>query len=38
LEAAGLNVTTRTGVVYNPLSDRWSLSSDTGVNYMVTAI
>lgn len=25
------------GVTYNPLSDRWSLSGDTAVNYMVTA-
>ncbi len=23
------------GVVYNPLTDRWSLGSDTGVNYMM---
>jgi 2-polyprenyl-6-hydroxyphenyl methylase/3-demethylubiquinone-9 3-methyltransferase len=37
LDAAGLHVTARTGVVYNPLSDRWSLSDDTRVNYMVTA-
>jgi 2-polyprenyl-6-hydroxyphenyl methylase/3-demethylubiquinone-9 3-methyltransferase len=37
LEAAGLHVTARTGVAYNPLSDRWSLTPDTGVNYIVTA-
>jgi 2-polyprenyl-6-hydroxyphenyl methylase/3-demethylubiquinone-9 3-methyltransferase len=35
--AVGLRVTARTGVVYNPLSDRWSLSTDTAVNYIVTA-
>jgi 2-polyprenyl-6-hydroxyphenyl methylase/3-demethylubiquinone-9 3-methyltransferase len=37
LAAAGLDIGRRTGVVYSPLSDRWFLSSDTGVNYMVTA-
>jgi 2-polyprenyl-6-hydroxyphenyl methylase/3-demethylubiquinone-9 3-methyltransferase len=37
LEAAGLGVVARTGVVYNPLRDRWSLSADTGVNYIVLA-
>jgi 2-polyprenyl-6-hydroxyphenyl methylase/3-demethylubiquinone-9 3-methyltransferase len=37
IEAAGLAVSERRGVVYNPLSDRWSLSSDTSVNYMVLA-
>ncbi|MDE2601457.1 MAG: bifunctional 2-polyprenyl-6-hydroxyphenol methylase/3-demethylubiquinol 3-O-methyltransferase UbiG [Bradyrhizobium sp.] len=31
-----LIVTEETGVVYNPFADRWSLSSDTDVNYMVT--
>lgn len=35
--AAGLNETDRQGVVYNPLRDRWSLSSDTDVNYMIAA-
>ncbi len=25
------------GVVYSPLSDRWSLSSDASINYMMTA-
>jgi 2-polyprenyl-6-hydroxyphenyl methylase/3-demethylubiquinone-9 3-methyltransferase len=24
-------------VVYNPLADRWSISSDMDVNYMVVA-
>jgi 2-polyprenyl-6-hydroxyphenyl methylase/3-demethylubiquinone-9 3-methyltransferase len=37
LTAAGLGVTARTGIAYNPLSDRWSLTSDTGVNYIVLA-
>lgn len=37
LGAAGLGVVARTGVVYNPFRDRWSLSSDTGVNYIVLA-
>lgn len=34
---AGLSVTDMSGVVYNPLRDAWSLSSDTSVNYMATA-
>ena len=37
LKAAGLSITARTGISYNPLSDRWSLSADTSVNYIVTA-
>jgi 2-polyprenyl-6-hydroxyphenyl methylase/3-demethylubiquinone-9 3-methyltransferase len=37
LHAAGLQVTDRQGVVYNPLRDAWSLARDTAVNYMVTA-
>jgi len=32
-----LAITDQTGVVYSPFSDRWSLSSDTDVNYMVLA-
>jgi 2-polyprenyl-6-hydroxyphenyl methylase/3-demethylubiquinone-9 3-methyltransferase len=32
-----LAITEQTGVVYNPLSDRWGLSSDMDVNYMVVA-
>src|ERR1700755_1437431 len=32
-----LVVTEETGVVYNPFADRWSLSSDVDVNYMVIA-
>ena len=30
-----LAITEQTGVVYSPLADRWSLSSDMDVNYMV---
>jgi 2-polyprenyl-6-hydroxyphenyl methylase/3-demethylubiquinone-9 3-methyltransferase len=37
LEAAGFAVADQQGVVYNPLRDQWSLSSDVGVNYMVVA-
>jgi 2-polyprenyl-6-hydroxyphenyl methylase/3-demethylubiquinone-9 3-methyltransferase len=37
IEANGLSVTDRDGVVYNPLRDQWSLSRDTAVNYMVIA-
>lgn len=32
-----LVVTEQTGVVYSPFADRWSLSSDMDVNYMVVA-
>ena len=32
-----LDITEQAGVVYNPLADRWSLSSDMDVNYMVVA-
>jgi 2-polyprenyl-6-hydroxyphenyl methylase/3-demethylubiquinone-9 3-methyltransferase len=32
-----LAITEQTGVVYSPLADRWSLSSDLDVNYMVVA-
>ena len=38
LAAAGLTVGETTGVTYNPLSDRWSLSRDASVNYMVSAV
>jgi 2-polyprenyl-6-hydroxyphenyl methylase / 3-demethylubiquinone-9 3-methyltransferase len=31
----GVEVMDRAGVVYNPLADRWSLSGDTDVNYMI---
>jgi 2-polyprenyl-6-hydroxyphenyl methylase/3-demethylubiquinone-9 3-methyltransferase len=37
ITANGLHVTARTGVVFNPLADRWSISRDTDVNYMLTA-
>jgi 2-polyprenyl-6-hydroxyphenyl methylase/3-demethylubiquinone-9 3-methyltransferase len=37
LALAGLHIADRSGVVYNPLADRWSLSSDTDVNYMIVA-
>jgi 2-polyprenyl-6-hydroxyphenyl methylase/3-demethylubiquinone-9 3-methyltransferase len=32
-----LVVTEETGVIYNPFADKWSLSSDLDVNYMVVA-
>jgi 2-polyprenyl-6-hydroxyphenyl methylase/3-demethylubiquinone-9 3-methyltransferase len=34
---SGLNVTDQAGVIYNLLADRWQLSADTDVNYLVTA-
>ena len=35
---AGLSHPTgSSGVLYNPLADRWQLTSDTDVNYMVAA-
>lgn len=34
---AGLDVTARTGVVYNPLRDSWNESRDMDVNYMLMA-
>ena len=37
LAAAGLIVTDRTGVTYNPLADRWGKSPDMDVNYMLLA-
>jgi 2-polyprenyl-6-hydroxyphenyl methylase/3-demethylubiquinone-9 3-methyltransferase len=37
LEQGGLRVTEERGVIYNLLADRWQLSTDTDVNYMVTA-
>jgi 2-polyprenyl-6-hydroxyphenyl methylase / 3-demethylubiquinone-9 3-methyltransferase len=37
LLASRLVVTEETGVVYSPFTDRWSLSADTDVNYMVVA-
>ncbi|MEL7481126.1 MAG: bifunctional 2-polyprenyl-6-hydroxyphenol methylase/3-demethylubiquinol 3-O-methyltransferase UbiG [Pseudomonadota bacterium] len=37
LEAAGLLTDRPVGVSFNPLTDAWRLSRDTGVNYMVVA-
>jgi 2-polyprenyl-6-hydroxyphenyl methylase/3-demethylubiquinone-9 3-methyltransferase len=37
LADAGLDVAEIAGVAYNPLLDTWSLSRDTGVNYMMLA-
>jgi 2-polyprenyl-6-hydroxyphenyl methylase/3-demethylubiquinone-9 3-methyltransferase len=37
IERNGLRVTGERGVVYNPFADRWQLSSDMDVNYMLVA-
>jgi 2-polyprenyl-6-hydroxyphenyl methylase/3-demethylubiquinone-9 3-methyltransferase len=37
IERCGLNVTAERGVIYNPFADRWQLSADMGVNYMLVA-
>jgi 2-polyprenyl-6-hydroxyphenyl methylase/3-demethylubiquinone-9 3-methyltransferase len=37
LENGGLNVIGERGVIYNLLADRWQLSSDMDVNYMIAA-
>jgi 2-polyprenyl-6-hydroxyphenyl methylase/3-demethylubiquinone-9 3-methyltransferase len=37
LTSAGLEVLEFRGLVYNPLSDQWSLSTDTDVNYLAAA-
>ena len=37
LTNASLAITDRTGVIYNPLADRWQRSKDMDVNYMVVA-
>ncbi|MEP2706225.1 MAG: bifunctional 2-polyprenyl-6-hydroxyphenol methylase/3-demethylubiquinol 3-O-methyltransferase UbiG [Roseibium sp.] len=37
LNAAGLNITDRSGVSYNPLTDSWAQSRDMDVNYMLLA-
>jgi 2-polyprenyl-6-hydroxyphenyl methylase/3-demethylubiquinone-9 3-methyltransferase len=37
LAKAGLAVGKQAGVVFNPLSGRWTLSTDTDVNYVVAA-
>src|SRR6478736_7260084 len=33
----GLEITEQSGVIYSPFADKWSLSSDMDVNYMVVA-
>ena len=38
LARAGLGVTRRSGVTYDPLTDLWRLSSDLDVNYMMAAV
>jgi 2-polyprenyl-3-methyl-5-hydroxy-6-metoxy-1,4-benzoquinol methylase len=37
MSAAGLSRISFEGMVYDPLGDRWSLSSDTDVNYFAAA-
>lgn len=37
LEKTGLRVIEETGVTYNPLSGRWTLSRDMDINYMMVA-
>ena len=37
LRAAGLDIVDRSGVAYNPLADKWGLSADMDVNYMLVA-
>jgi 2-polyprenyl-6-hydroxyphenyl methylase / 3-demethylubiquinone-9 3-methyltransferase len=37
VEQSGLRVSDETGVIYNLLADRWQLSRDMDVNYMVVA-
>jgi 2-polyprenyl-6-hydroxyphenyl methylase/3-demethylubiquinone-9 3-methyltransferase len=37
MERGGLRVTDEQGVIYNLFRDEWQLSSDTDVNYMLTA-
>jgi 2-polyprenyl-6-hydroxyphenyl methylase/3-demethylubiquinone-9 3-methyltransferase len=37
MEQGGLRVTGEQGVIYNLLADRWQLSTDTDVNYMLVA-
>jgi 2-polyprenyl-6-hydroxyphenyl methylase/3-demethylubiquinone-9 3-methyltransferase len=37
LVGAGLSIEETVGVSFSPLSGKWSLTRDTGVNYMVTA-
>lgn len=37
LDRSGLTVIDETGVIYNPLADRWQIASDMDVNYSMTA-
>jgi 2-polyprenyl-6-hydroxyphenyl methylase/3-demethylubiquinone-9 3-methyltransferase len=37
LRRGGLRITDRRGVIYNLLADKWQLSTDMDVNYMLTA-
>jgi 2-polyprenyl-6-hydroxyphenyl methylase / 3-demethylubiquinone-9 3-methyltransferase len=37
IEQSGLRMTDDTGVIYNLFADRWQLSSDMDVNYIVVA-
>ena len=37
IEQSGLQITDETGVMYNLLADRWQLTTDMDVNYMVVA-
>jgi 2-polyprenyl-6-hydroxyphenyl methylase/3-demethylubiquinone-9 3-methyltransferase len=37
LRGLKLGITEQAGIVYNPIADRWSISSDMDVNYMVVA-
>ncbi len=37
LSASGMTIIDETGVRYNPLTDRWTLSADMDVNFMVLA-
>jgi 2-polyprenyl-6-hydroxyphenyl methylase/3-demethylubiquinone-9 3-methyltransferase len=37
MELSGLRATDERGVIYNLIADRWELSTDTDVNYMVLA-
>jgi len=38
LQDSGLTVTEQAGLVYNPIADRWRLSADMDVNYMIAAV
>jgi 2-polyprenyl-6-hydroxyphenyl methylase/3-demethylubiquinone-9 3-methyltransferase len=37
IERSGLHIADETGVIYNLLADRWQLSTDMDVNYMIAA-